>query len=539
MQTAEFGFGAPGVMPDAVSVVSPAAPPASPEAVKMFTDLLAAIDVQESPAAVEEEGADVQANGAAACEINASECLPEPRSSNAPDWMRSKPGASFTRFNATSWMTTAATAHVPAPEMPPLTLPQAPSEAEALKPCAPAVSREISDEGVPASEQTEVSSPAAAAGVNVDVPVSGSAVVIPPAGSLPPSVAPSLPAEVSVPVQAPESSARLTAAPAERPHVPMTGQTERESAPRELRAAREDRTQSANAAGDTPAPVHVHAAPELSTGELIPVTPENEPQDSRPALAPSAGAVREPATPRPSGRTANFNAFSGTIQRVIEPEAPAPVAATVRAEGPEIQLEQRAVPTRESSGGNRTEPSQHVTAETAVPLAGTGPEIRYEPHEPSLTEAHEATPVRTVPEPATSQATGPVNRLTVSVPGENDTRTDIQFVHRNGTVNLDVRTTEPEVAHNLQRALPDLMRTLDANGYKSEVRASADAVAADSSIAVEPVAAAGPEVRAENEPSQGDSDRRRNPYSQHETQDQGGRRNRRQQEKYEDELYTG
>jgi hypothetical protein len=89
-------------------------------------------------------------------------------------------------------------------------------------------------------------------------------------------------------------------------------------------------------------------------------------------------------------------------------------------------------------------------------------------------EIIEGAPVRaTLEQP--EQPKAPLHSLSVSVPGEGDARTDIRFVHRNGALAMDVRTSNAHLSQQLKQELPQLLQSLEASGYRSDITPGAAA----------------------------------------------------------------
>jgi flagellar hook-length control protein FliK len=61
--------------------------------------------------------------------------------------------------------------------------------------------------------------------------------------------------------------------------------------------------------------------------------------------------------------------------------------------------------------------------------------------------------------------------MNVTIGGHGQPRAEVRFTHRNGTIEMAVRTPDPEVAQSLRAALPELGSTLDSQGFRSEIRA--------------------------------------------------------------------
>jgi hypothetical protein len=101
------------------------------------------------------------------------------------------------------------------------------------------------------------------------------------------------------------------------------------------------------------------------------------------------------------------------------------------------------------------------------------PANRTEPG-PASTPLRSAYPVE--PKAAESQTHGrSVETMNVTVGGDGAPRAEVRFTHRNGTIEMAVRTPDTEVAHSLRAALPELGSTLEAHGFRSEIRAEAPA----------------------------------------------------------------
>jgi hypothetical protein len=64
----------------------------------------------------------------------------------------------------------------------------------------------------------------------------------------------------------------------------------------------------------------------------------------------------------------------------------------------------------------------------------------------------------------------PVEKINVTVGGNGAPRAEVRFTHRNGTIEMAVRTPDAEVAQSLRAALPELGSTLEAHGFRSEIR---------------------------------------------------------------------
>jgi hypothetical protein len=78
-------------------------------------------------------------------------------------------------------------------------------------------------------------------------------------------------------------------------------------------------------------------------------------------------------------------------------------------------------------------------------------------------------PVRLPPEAPEALRT-PLRALTVSVEPQGGTeRTDIHLVHRNGIFDMAVRATNPETARILRNELPELVRSLEQQGFHSDL----------------------------------------------------------------------
>jgi hypothetical protein len=78
-----------------------------------------------------------------------------------------------------------------------------------------------------------------------------------------------------------------------------------------------------------------------------------------------------------------------------------------------------------------------------------------------------------ITEPKTIQKSSPfrsVERLSVTVGGHGEPRAEVQITHRNGTIEMAVRTPHPELAHDLRSALPELGSALESRGFRSEIR---------------------------------------------------------------------
>jgi hypothetical protein len=63
--------------------------------------------------------------------------------------------------------------------------------------------------------------------------------------------------------------------------------------------------------------------------------------------------------------------------------------------------------------------------------------------------------------------------MNVTVGGSGAPRAEVRFTHRNGTIEMAVRTPDAAVAHNLRAALPELSSTLESHGFRSELRPEA------------------------------------------------------------------
>lgn len=70
--------------------------------------------------------------------------------------------------------------------------------------------------------------------------------------------------------------------------------------------------------------------------------------------------------------------------------------------------------------------------------------------------------------------------------GEGESRTDLRFVHRNGNVEMLVRSASPEVASQLSAQLPELKQNLASNGWTADLQPSVD-VAGRNGSAIPPV----------------------------------------------------
>ena len=98
------------------------------------------------------------------------------------------------------------------------------------------------------------------------------------------------------------------------------------------------------------------------------------------------------------------------------------------------------------------------------------------PVAPSPSRNAEA-PARPAPPPeppVAAQSKGPVQTINVRLGDTPDQRMDVSFVHRNGEMQVSVKTDNPELAQKLRGDLPELSQNLSSQGFRSEVRSGSE-----------------------------------------------------------------
>jgi hypothetical protein len=140
----------------------------------------------------------------------------------------------------------------------------------------------------------------------------------------------------------------------------------------------------------------------------------------------------------------------------------------------EPQAEVPAVATEMKAAEPVSAPEFQLPPNPAQP-AGTHPHIRSSASEPKAEVPQPALPVKTEAAEPLKSPEGlarprSVETMNVTVGGHGEPRADVRITHRNGTVEVSVRTPDPEMAGNLRSGLPELTSALESHGFRSEIR---------------------------------------------------------------------
>jgi hypothetical protein len=204
------------------------------------------------------------------------------------------------------------------------------------------------------------------------------------------------------------------------------------------------------------------AAPAHAAG----ATPERVPQ-----VFAFDGTIRQetPATAPASRSEMQPVAMPGEKQQAVPPAALSQPKGAPPLESEEVKGEQRQQ-IRQSTESPVRPAAEPVASAAATPLVTQHTAGQSNTARASESPEVVAPPRQVLAESDLKAKAAPASSITVQLGENHDDRMDIRFQHRDGTLQLAVRTANPELAQKLRSELPGLSQSLGNQGFRSELR---------------------------------------------------------------------
>jgi hypothetical protein len=198
-----------------------------------------------------------------------------------------------------------------------------------------------------------------------------------------------------------------------------------------------------------------------------------QPQDAPPQRLILEARISKPASAPEPGKQSGNKSIADTGAAIREGEPARAVTPSVK----EVTKPEFASPEHKDKPAAMTQDPQLAAKPelVAAPVmnveTGRAPAIRPLSHDPAAPQAPLAPEMHEAPQGEQT----PLKRLELRIPDANGGGVTVRVQERAGAVQVSVRSNDAQLASGVAEHLPDLARTLDRQGYRSEMRIPAEA----------------------------------------------------------------